>query len=130
MILIDTSAWVEFLRDTSSPECREVDRLLSSDIASCDVVSMELFAGARDDSHLRDLRGLLARTSLLDIQSVDYESAASLYRRCRAQGATVRRLVDCLIASVAIRHGVPLLHRDGDFAAISRHCQLVIHRPK
>ena len=42
MILIDTSAWIEFLRDTGSPTCTEVDRLLASDIATCDPVRMEV----------------------------------------------------------------------------------------
>lgn len=48
----------------------------------------------------------------------------SSYRRCRARGETVRKLVDCLIAAVAIRNGLPLLHRDADFDALSRHTNL------
>ncbi len=47
MILIDTSAWIEFLRDTGSPACRAVDELLDGDIAVCDPIRMELLAGAR-----------------------------------------------------------------------------------
>lgn len=59
MILIDTSAWIEFLRDTGSPVCERVDSLLAGDIAICDPIRMEVLAGARNDKHLRDLRGLL-----------------------------------------------------------------------
>src|SRR3546814_10008982 len=65
VILIDSSAWIEFLRDTGSPVCEEVDRLLADDIAICDVIRMEILAGARDDAHLRQLRGLLARATVL-----------------------------------------------------------------
>ncbi len=54
----------------------------------------------------------------------DYEEAAAIYRHCRSQGATVRRLNDCLIAAVAIRAGVPLLHADQDFDQIAQHCRL------
>ncbi len=50
MILVDTSAWVEFLRDTGSPACQAVDELLAGDLAICDVVTMEVLAGARDAS--------------------------------------------------------------------------------
>jgi len=42
----------------------------------------------------------------------DYEQAAALYRLCRGAGETIRRLTDCVIATVAIRVGVPLLHAE------------------
>jgi predicted nucleic acid-binding protein len=122
--MIDTSAWVEFLRDTGSPVCRRVDQLLDRDIAICDPVRMEVLAGARDDHHLDELRRLLARASALGTESVDFETSAGLYRRCRSGGETVRRLIDCLIAAVSIRHGVPVLHADVDFDVLARHTAL------
>ena len=124
MILIDTTAWVEFLRDTGSPVCQRVDDLLVAEIATCDVVRMEVLSGARDEQHLQQLRRLLARASSLPTQSVDYDAAAALYRTCRQKGQTVRKLIDCLIAAVAIRGDVPILHRDVDFDVLSRHTAL------
>ena len=47
MILVDTSAWIEFLRDTGSTVCVLVDELLAGEIAICDAVRMEVLAGAR-----------------------------------------------------------------------------------
>jgi hypothetical protein len=129
MILIDTSAWVEFLRDTGSEACEEVDRLLGDDIAINDAVLMEVLAGARDEGHLRDLRGLLGRAQMLHCGPPDFDAAAAMYRRCRRSGATVRRLMDCLIGAVAIREGTTLLHADDDFEVLARHTDLVIHRP-
>jgi len=126
MILIDTSAWVEFLRDTGSPVCRRVDAVLADDIAVCDPVRMEVLAGGRDDEHLQNLRRLLARASSLATESTDYEEAAGLYRACRRGGETVRKLIDCLIAAVAIRADLPLLHADSDFDALARHTRLRI----
>lgn len=126
MILVDTSAWIEFLRDTGSPACQEVDRRLGTRIAVADPVVMEVLAGARDDGHLRNLHGLLNRATLLPCESADYESAALLYRACRANGETVRKLVDCLIAAVAIRHRTPLLHADADFDVLARHTPLTL----
>jgi len=126
LILIDTSAWIEFLRGTGSPACERVDELLGSRIATCDVVRMEVLAGARDQEHLQQLRSLLARATMLPTQSIDYDTAAALYRGCRSQAKTVRKLIDCLIAAVAIRAKVPVLHADTDFTAIAAVTELRI----
>lgn len=128
MILVDTSAWVEFLRDTGSPVCTRVDELLDGEIRTCDPVRMEVLAGARDETHLRDLRRLLARASIVTTRRSDYEEAAVLFRTCRRGGETVRRLIDCLIAALAIRAGVPVLHADADFDVLARHTALQIER--
>lgn len=127
VILIDTSAWIEFLRDTGSPVCNEVDRLLAAEAATCDAVRMEVLAGARDESHLRQLRGLLARTATLPIEPADYETGAALYRSCRRTGETVRKLIDCLIGAVAIRHEVTILHADVDFDVLARRTKVQVH---
>ena len=128
MILVDTSAWVEFLRDTGSAPCQRVDELLASDIATCDPVQMEVLAGARDGQHLAALRALLARATLLSTESADYDRAAALYRTCRHNGETVRKLIDCLIAAVAIRNDVAVLHADSDFGALASHTALRVDR--
>jgi predicted nucleic acid-binding protein len=130
LILIDSSAWIEFLRDTDSAVCNRVDDLLGSDIATCHPIRMEILAGGRDEQHLNDLRGLLARATLVPTEPIDYEDAAAIYRRCRRGGETVRKLIDCLIAAVAIREGVSILHSYGDFEAIGRHTALQIDRPQ
>ena len=127
MILIDTSAWIEFLRDTGSSTCDSVGDLLSDEFAICEAVQMEVLAGARDASHLRSLRRLLATAVMLPVQPTDYDDAAALYRRCRRQGETVRRMMDCLIASVAIRAGATILHNDADFEVLARHTELRVY---
>ena len=126
MILIDTSAWIEFLRDTGSVVCNRVEALLEGEIAICDAVRMEVLAGARDERHLRRLQQLLARAVVLSTIPADYDNAAALYRQCRRKGNTVRKLIDCLISAVAIRTGVPVLHNDEDFDVIGRHTELKI----
>jgi predicted nucleic acid-binding protein len=57
-------------------------------------------------------------------EDVDYRFAAALYRECRRQGTTIRRLPDCLIAAIAIRNDAELLHDDADFDAIALHVRL------
>ncbi|MFL0294264.1 PIN domain nuclease [Mycobacterium sp. SMC-18] len=124
MILVDTSAWVEFLRNTGSSACERVDELLAQPIAICAPIQMEILAGSRDEHHLRDLRGLLARAQTLPTAPTDYEDAAAIYRACRRRGETVRKLIDCLIAAHAIREQIAILHSDSDFDAIARHTSL------
>jgi predicted nucleic acid-binding protein len=124
VILLDTSAWVEFLRRTGSEVAVRVRELLDAELATCDPVRMELLAGARNDVHLRQLRGLLARTTMLETDSRHYNDAATLYRMCRRRGETVRKMNDCLIAAAAIDAGIPILHADADFEVLARHTPL------
>jgi predicted nucleic acid-binding protein len=59
---------------------------------------------------------------------MDYEEAAALFRVCRRRGETVRKLIDCLIAAVAIGADIPLLHADADYEVLARHTALRIDR--
>jgi predicted nucleic acid-binding protein len=109
--------------------CERVDELLGERFIVCEPVLMEVLAGARDEAHLRDLRGLLARGTLLSTRSTDFEEAAALYRACRRRGGTVRRVLDCLIAAIAVRASVPVLHNDSDFVTLAQHTALVTEAP-
>ena len=106
--------------------CRRVDAELDGDIAICGAIRMEVLAGARDGCHLDSLCRLLARASVLPSEPERCDEAAALFRRCRAEGETVRRLVDCLIAAVVISPAVPVLHLDRDFDVLARHTGLDI----
>ncbi len=127
MILVDSSAWIEFLRATGSPAHLRVRSALEQGdaLASTDVIVMEILAGARDDDDRNRLRRLLYSVDFLAVDGpADYEQAAELYRACRAGGETPRKLTDCLIATVAMRNDAALLCKDADFAAIARHSPL------
>lgn len=127
MILVDSSAWVEFLRATGSPVHLRLRTALEGDteISSTDVVVMEILAGARDDGDRDRLRRLLYGCTFLAVNGpADYEYAAELYRLCRRHGETPRKLTDCLIAAVAIRNDAELLCQDSDFDSIARYAPL------
>lgn len=129
MILVDSSAWIEFLRATGSSTHLRVRSALSQgvELASTDVIVMEILAGARDNEDRDRLRRLLYGVEFLAVDGpADYEQAAELYRACRAGGETPRKLTDCLIATVAIRNGATLLCEDADFTAIARHSPLLL----
>ena len=129
MILADTSAWVEYLRATGSRVHLRLRELIAGEgeLVTTEVVMMELLAGEPNPEGVTQLRRLLGRFELLPVEGLaDYEAAAELYRRCRAGGETVRKLTDCLIAAVAMRHGAILLHRDHDYEVIARHTSLQV----
>lgn len=117
--LVDSSAWIEYLRGTGSPANLEVRRLLREEpdaVAITEPIVMELLAGASDERAFARLETLIGGLRLLSVSAaLDYRAAAVVFRAARARGGTVRKLVDCLIAVVAVRHGATLVHRDRDF---------------
>jgi predicted nucleic acid-binding protein len=127
VILVDSSAWIELFRATGSPIHLRLKSALDNKVAlaTTDVVMMEVLAGARDDADRDWLRRFLHGHHFLPSDGpADYESAAELYRLCRRGGETPRKLADCLIAVVAMRHDAELLCVDADFHVIARHAPL------
>jgi predicted nucleic acid-binding protein len=123
VILADTSAWVEFDRATGSAVDTRLTQLISrgDELAVTEPVVAEVAAGARTDEREGALRRLLMRFHLLPFDSVaDFDGAVAIYRRCRQAGITPRGLVDCMIASVALRHSVPVLAHDVDLARVAQ----------
>lgn len=122
MILVDTSAWVEYDRATGSSVDRRLTELIAGDdqVAVTEPVIMEVLAGARSDDREAELRRLLLRFKLLRFDPVvDFDAAARVYRTCRRVGVTPRGMVDCMIASVAQRHGAKLLALDADLDGVA-----------
>lgn len=123
MRLIDTSAWIEYLRRTGSPANEEVRRLLAEvpgEVVVTEPVIMELLAGPTDPQVVAKLERLVDGLPLLPVDAeLDYRSAAAVYRAARRGGKTVRSLIDCLIAVIAARTGAVVVHRDRDFASLA-----------
>jgi predicted nucleic acid-binding protein len=127
MIVVDTSAWIEYLRATGSPAHLTLRSLLraQADVAVTEIVIMELLAGTRSDEHASRLRSTLLGFPVLRLRGLaDYEAVAELYRCCRLAGRTVRKMTDCLIAVSTISTGATLLHRDADFDTLAAHTPL------
>ena len=118
-VLIDTSAWIEYLRATGSAAAVEVRRLLTSDteIVVCEPIAMEILSGAvRADSYAKLQRLVDGLPSLKLDDTIDFRSAAAIFRNARL---SIRNVNDCLIAALAIRHDVELVHSDADYDVIA-----------
>lgn len=120
MILVDTSVWVEVFR-ADAP--LDTEALPDPELwVTCLPVIQEILQGFRDQRAY-----LTARESLLAMPIVEsplrlelHLQAANLYRSARRAGLTVRTSADCLIAACALRHDLPVLHRDRDFDLLAQ----------
>jgi len=121
VILVDTSAWIEFDRATGSRVEEQLTHLIAStdDVAVTEPVIMEVLAGARNDQREHDLRRLMQRFTLLRFDpAIDFDAATRIYRKCRHAGVTPRGMIDCMIAAVAWRHGANILTADADLTRV------------
>jgi hypothetical protein len=121
MLIADTSAWIEWLRQRETPADLALDAAFRDDhVVLLEPVKAELLFGARDRAEVGELRRLL---EAVDFELVyprdDFESAIELQHTARHRGVTVRGLMDCLIAAMALRLELPILHHDRDFARLA-----------
>lgn len=125
MLLADTSAWIEFFRDTGSPACGELEAgLRDQRVVVTDPVVLELMSGVRPAEADTVEHLLNSQHYEPVVPRIDWLDAATIHRSCRRDGVTVRSQIDCLVAAVAIRTGLPLLQADRDFAPIAARTSL------
>lgn len=122
MILIDTSAFIEFLNHTGSLFDKEIEYLISNDedLAIANITITEILQGIKDDKEFNEIKNSLMTFPIYSLKGADsYIAAAKLYRMCRKKGLTVRSIIDLLIAQIATEHNLILLHNDNDFENIA-----------
>ncbi len=125
MLIADTSAWIEFLRATGSFPAGRLRKAISErEVIVIDPILTEVMAGARRDAVARTQRLLEAQHVEALFPRLDWLDAATIYRELGWRGVTVRSQIDALIATVAIRLDVPVLHHDRDFAYIASYTSL------
>jgi predicted nucleic acid-binding protein len=131
MILLDTSALIEFLNRTGSPADTAIETLISNnaDVAIAEIVLTEVLQGIKNESEYREVLASLLTIPILSLKDHgSYIKAADLYRTCRTKGLTIRSTIDLLIAQTAIEHNTELLHNDRDFDAIASVSSLKLYR--
>lgn len=128
MILVDTSVWIEFFR---RPSALDLEAEIGLDeVVTCLPVIQEVLQGFDDQRAYRKAREAMFALPTVEspLSSGVYEEAVDLYRRARRAGLTVRSGVDCLVAACALRHSLPVLHRDRDFDSLAIVAPLEIVR--
>ena len=123
MILVDTTVWIDFFAARSSGHVVALENLIRNreDICICGIVLTEVLQGIRKDSEFKKTRDLFNILLFLPMPYPVFLKAAEIYRSLCRKGITIRKSVDCMIASVALENDIPLLHNDKDFEAIEEH---------
>ena len=126
MVLVDTSVWIDYFNGRDNAGTARLDSLLSSTIVIVgDLILAEVLQGFRRDADHRTARAILLDLDVRTIGGVELAlKAADNFRTLRRKAVTVRKTVDCLIATYCIEHRVSLLHNDRDFHPFSRHLGL------
>ena len=132
MVIVDTTVWVDYLNGMSTPEVEWFDRESELQrIGLLDLTVCEVLQGVASEAvAVRVLRGL-RRFEIFDTGGVALaEAAARNYRSLRARGRTVRKTIDCLIATFCLEHSHALLHCDRDFDAFEDLLDLRVVHPR
>ena len=118
MTLVDSSVWIDYFRGVTSPETDKLDALLSTEaLLTGDLIVAEVLQGFSVESEFNTARQLMTtHLSVVSLVGPDNAvQAARNYRALRAQGVTIRKTIDTLIATYCIENGVSLLFSDKDF---------------
>lgn len=117
-ILVDTSVWVEVLRDASNLEPFQ-DAVGDGEMVLTRFTQLELLQGCLHEKEWMSLLAHLEDQTYLESEPDDWTEAARIFFDLRRRGLTVRSPIDCCIAQLALRHQALLLHRDRDFETIA-----------
>ena len=130
MIVVDTTVWIDYFAGRSDERhVAELLRLVDADagIALTDIILGETLQGLRGEHTVRRVDKRLQAFDILQLRTLDdFRNAAALYRHARSKGKTVRRTMDCLIATVCIRGACAILHSDHDFDNLADVPDLVV----
>ena len=131
MVVIDTTVWVDYLQGAQNVETDWLDQQLDRQrLALTDVIFCEVLQGLSDDATAKEVEDLLLRFEMFATGGVVLaREAARNYRTLRRRGRTVRKTIDCLIATFCIREGHSLLHRDRNFDPFEKFLELSVVHP-
>jgi hypothetical protein len=131
MTIVDTTVWIDYLRGTVNPETSWLSRKQSHELLGLtDMILCEVLQGIADPAAFAAVRQGLTRFDVFETGGVDLAVAsATNYRFLRQRGYTVRKTIDCWIASFCLLAGHTLLHRDRDFDIFESHLGLQVIHP-
>lgn len=131
MTIVDTTVWIDYFRGSSNPHTEWLDREVSRQrLGLTDIILCEMLQGIRDDASFERVRRNLSHFEIFDTGGEALAvTAAQNYRSLRRRGVTVRKTIDCLIATFCLVEGHALIHRDRDFDVFEKHLGLRVVHP-
>lgn len=121
MVIIDTSAWIEFFRPSGNLSIKKLVRyaLENESVGIGDLIYCEILQGVKNKAEINMLKNLLEGLKKFDMVGFSIaEKSADNYRNLRSRGITVRKTIDVLIATFCMEHGYYFIHNDSDFDLI------------
>ena len=131
MVIVDTTVWVDYFHGVENPETEWLDTELDRQrLGLTDIILCELLQGVRNDAAAKEIEQSLLKLAVFETGGVALaREAARNYRALRSRGHTVRKTIDCLIATFCLREQHSLLHRDRDFDAFEEVLGLSVIHP-
>jgi predicted nucleic acid-binding protein len=117
VVIVDTTVWVDYLRGVRNPQTDWLDAQLDRQrLGLTDIILCEVLQGVRDDLATSNVERKLTKLEVFETGGMALaREAARNYRTLRSRGHTVRKTIDCWIATFCLREGHSLLHRDRGF---------------
>lgn len=130
-MIVDTTVWVDYLRGTHNKETDYFDREVARQrFGLTDLILCETLQGIGDEKAFLRVLHELRNFELFETGGADLAvEAARNFRRLRQHGHTVRKTIDCLIATFCLLQGHSLLHRDHDFDHFEKFLGLAVVHP-
>ncbi len=130
-LLVDSSVWIDFFNGTSTPQVEHLDEILGKElIVVGDLILAEVLQGFRLQRDFDQARAALLRFPVIEILGINIAiKSAANYRALRARGITIRKTIDCLIATRCLEDDFTLLHSDRDFDPFEQYFGLKIRHP-
>jgi hypothetical protein len=131
MTIVDTTVWIDYLAGTVNPHTDWLSRELTQQrLGLTDLILCEILQGIREDLAFGHVLRVLSNFEVFDSGGEALAvSSARNYRALRARGHTVRKTIDCIIATFCLTQGHSLLHRDHDFDPFENFLGLRVVHP-
>jgi len=126
VILVDSSVWIDYLRGIDTRQTDRLHALLGVEpLAIGDLILTEVLQGTTSEKDFRSVQRLLGNLDVLQLGgSAVAVQAARNFPALREKGVTVRKTIDCIIATRCIMDDLTLLHSDRDFDPFITHLGL------
>jgi len=130
MVIVDTTVWIDYVGGILNAETEWLDREMPLQrLGLTDMILCEVLQGIRAAREFQQIRDQLLAFDVFQAGGAENAiAAAANYRTLRQRGYTVRKTIDCWIATFCLLTGNQLLHRDRDFDACEKVLGLrVVH---
>jgi hypothetical protein len=131
MLVVDSSVWIDYFNGRPTPQTDVLFQCLREEpVIVGDIILLEVLQGFRAERHVQLARELLLALQIANMLNTPLAlQSARNFRSLRQRGVSVRKTVDCIIATWCIEHGLPLLHADRDFLPFEEFLGLqAVHR--